>query len=69
MAQRFLKIAVVYVFLGALLGITMGIRQDFSLVPVHAHILLLGWATLALLVIVGLGLFMVNILANVKTGA
>jgi hypothetical protein len=48
MAQRFLKIAVVYVFLGALLGITMGIRQDFSLVPVHAHILLLGWATLAL---------------------
>jgi len=48
MAQRFLKIAVVYLFLGALLGITMGIFQNFALVPVHAHIGLLGWATLAL---------------------
>jgi hypothetical protein len=120
-AQRFLKIAVVYLFLGALLGITMGIMQNFALVPVHAHVLLLGWATLALagviyhlhplaaktrlaklhfwihnlalppfmiglslylaghenlmgvvvvaalLVLIGLGLFMVNVLANVKT--
>ena len=48
MARRFLKIAVVYLFLGALLGITMGIFQNFALVPVHAHVLLLGWATLAL---------------------
>src|SRR5258708_23137450 len=48
MAQRFLKIAVVYLFVGALLGITMGIFQNFALVPVHAHIGLLGWATLAL---------------------
>ena len=48
MAQRFLKIAVVYLFLGVLLGITMGITQNFVLVPVHAHIGLLGWATLAL---------------------
>ena len=121
MAQRFLKIAVVYLFLGALLGITMGIFQNFTLVPVHAHIGLLGWATLALagviyhlhpaaaktvlaklhfwihnlalpvfmislsvylsghpaamgvliaaslLVLIGLALFMVNILSNVKT--
>jgi cbb3-type cytochrome oxidase subunit 1 len=48
MAQRFLKIAVVDLVLGALLGITMGIMQNFALVPVHAHVLLLGWATLAL---------------------
>src|SRR5258705_11138965 len=48
MAQRFLKIAVVYLFVGALLGITMGIFQNFALVPVHAHIGLLGWTTLAL---------------------
>jgi hypothetical protein len=121
MAQRFLKIAVVYLFVGALLGITMGIFQNFALVPVHAHIGLLGWATLALagviyhlhpaaaktrlaqlhfwihnlalpvfmiglsiylsghpafmgvvivaalLVLIGLALFMVNILSNVKT--
>ena len=48
MAQRFIKIAVVYLFLGALLGITMGITQTFTLVPVHAHLLLLGWVSLAL---------------------
>jgi cbb3-type cytochrome oxidase subunit 1 len=121
MAQRFLKIAVVYLFIAPLLGIMMGISQNFVLVPVHAHIGLLGWATLALagviyhlhpeaaksrlaklhfwihnlalpvfmislslylmghsafmgivevaalLVLIGLGLFMINILTNVKT--
>lgn len=48
MAQRFLQIAVVYLFIGAVLGITMGIVGNFSLAPVHAHVLLLGWVTLAL---------------------
>jgi cbb3-type cytochrome oxidase subunit 1 len=48
MGLRFLKIAVVYLVLGAILGLTMGIRQNFALVPVHAHILLLGWASLAI---------------------
>jgi cbb3-type cytochrome oxidase subunit 1 len=45
---RFLKIAVVYLFIGALLGLIMGVTQKFVLVPVHAHLLLLGWASLAL---------------------
>lgn len=48
MGLRFLKIAVVYLFIGALLGLGMGIVQNFALVPVHAHLLLLGWASLAL---------------------
>ena len=48
MGLRFLKIAVVYLFIGALLGLIMGITQKFALVPVHAHLLLLGWASLAL---------------------
>ena len=48
MAPRFLKIAVVYLFLGASLGLGMGITQNFALTPVHAHVLLLGWASLAL---------------------
>ena len=48
MGLRFLKIAVVYLVLGALLGLTMGITQKFVLAPVHAHLLLLGWASLAL---------------------
>lgn len=48
MGLRFLKIAVVYLFVGALLGLIMGITQKFALAPVHAHLLLLGWASLAL---------------------
>jgi len=48
MGLRFLKIAVVYLFLGAVLGLGMGISQQFALAPVHAHLLLLGWASLAL---------------------
>ena len=48
MGLTFLKIAVVYLFIGASLGLGMGISQNFALVPVHAHLLLLGWASLAL---------------------
>ena len=48
MALNFIRIAVVYLIVGATLGIIMGIRQNFALVPVHAHIGLLGWATLAI---------------------
>src|SRR5947208_691490 len=39
MGLHFLKIAVVYLFIGTLLGLTMGITQKFVLVPVHAHLL------------------------------
>ena len=48
MGLRFLRIAVVYLMIGALLGLVMGITQKFVLAPVHAHLLLLGWASLAL---------------------
>ncbi|MGB2818124.1 MAG: hypothetical protein WBA53_00610 [Burkholderiaceae bacterium] len=48
MALRFLKVAVVYLVLGACLGLGMGISGKFTLAPVHAHLLLLGWASLAL---------------------
>ena len=48
MGLHFIRIAVVYLFIGALLGLFMGITQKFTLVPVHAHLLLLGWASLAL---------------------
>jgi hypothetical protein len=33
---------------GMILGIVMGIAQDFTLAPAHAHLNLLGWVTLAL---------------------
>ena len=48
MGVRFLKIAVVYLVIGACLGLAMGIKENFVLAPVHAHLLLLGWASLAL---------------------
>lgn len=33
---------------GMALGIVMGIAQDFTLAPSHAHLNLLGWVTMAL---------------------
>jgi hypothetical protein len=44
----FLLLAVVLLICGATLGIVMGARQDFQLTPVHAHLNLAGWASLAL---------------------
>jgi hypothetical protein len=44
----FLLLATVLLICGALLGIDMGSREDFQLVPVHAHLNLAGWASLAL---------------------
>ena len=44
----FLLLATVLLICGAVLGITMGINQDFQLTPVHAHLNLAGWASLAL---------------------
>jgi len=48
MGLRFLKIAVVYLFIGASLDLYMGMIEKFTFAPVHAHLLLLGWASLAL---------------------
>jgi hypothetical protein len=43
-----LKLAVLYLIVGVAIGIMMGASGDFTLRPVHAHINLLGWATMAL---------------------
>jgi hypothetical protein len=48
MGLRFIKIAVVYLVIGTSLGAWMGSIQTFTLAPVHAHILLLGWVSLAM---------------------
>lgn len=44
----FLLLATGLLICGALLGIVMGAREDFQLTPVHAHLNLAGWASLAL---------------------
>jgi hypothetical protein len=44
----FLLLATVLLIVGAGLGIKMGASEDFTLTPVHAHLNLAGWASLAL---------------------
>ncbi|WP_255472998.1 cbb3-type cytochrome c oxidase subunit I [Planomicrobium sp. CPCC 101079] len=44
----FIKVASVYLLIGVSLGLYMGISENFQYAPVHAHVNLLGWATMAL---------------------
>lgn len=48
MGVRLLKIAAIYLLVGSSIGLYMGIAEKFTLHPVHAHLNLLGWASLAL---------------------
>jgi cbb3-type cytochrome oxidase subunit 1 len=45
---RLIQVAVVYLTAGLVLGLGMAIASDFTLSSVHAHISLLGWATMAI---------------------
>lgn len=45
---RLLQIASVYLVIGLGMGLAMAMSSNFGLTSVHAHILLLGWATMAL---------------------
>jgi hypothetical protein len=44
----FLLLASVMLVAGVFLGVVMGATHDFQLAPVHAHVNLVGWASLAL---------------------
>ncbi len=43
-----IKLAALYLVIGVAIGMAMGASQNFTLRPVHAHVNLLGWATLAI---------------------
>jgi cbb3-type cytochrome oxidase subunit 1 len=45
---RLIQIAAVYMVMGLVMGLWMSIATDFILSPVHAHITLLGWVTMAI---------------------
>lgn len=45
----FLTAAATSLVAGVALGLAMGILHDFHLAPVHAHLNLVGWASLALM--------------------
>src|SRR6185369_5472072 len=47
-AALWLRLAVLYLIVGVGLGIAMGATENFLMRPVHAHLNLLGWTTLAL---------------------
>ena len=47
-ATLWLKLAVTYLIVGVGIGIAMGATENFTLRPVHAHLNLLGWTTMAL---------------------
>lgn len=47
-AARFFTSAVLYAILGMMLGLHMGISQNHTQMPTHAHLLLIGWVTFAL---------------------
>ncbi|MFC7461672.1 hypothetical protein [Hydrogenophaga defluvii] len=48
-AMAWLKAAAVYFVIGVGMGIYMGASHDHTLKPVHAHVNLLGWASMALI--------------------
>jgi len=50
--RLFLRIAVVYVLAGMALGIFMAMSEDHSQMPTHAHMNLMGWASMALYAVV-----------------
>lgn len=52
MGVRFLKIAVIYFLAGIIMGMYISITQSFQYAPSHAHVNLLGWASLALVGII-----------------
>jgi hypothetical protein len=48
MTKLLFRISVSFGLVGIILGIVMGMRQDFALMPAHAHLNLLGFVTMFL---------------------
>lgn len=45
-SKWFIRISAIYAVIGAMIGSDMAGREDYELVPGHAHILVVGWLTL-----------------------
>jgi hypothetical protein len=48
-----IRVAVVYFIVGVAMGVFMGASGDHSLYPLHAHLNLLGWVSMALFGLLG----------------
>lgn len=47
-SAAFFAMGVVYLLLGMMWGMHMGESEDFTMMPAHAHLNLLGWVTMAI---------------------
>jgi hypothetical protein len=47
-SDRFMQLSVLFAITGMSLGIFMGMKENFTLAAVHAHINLLGWVSMML---------------------
>jgi len=45
---KLIRIAVLYMLAGLVMGLSMAISHDWTLTSVHSHLLLLGWTTMAI---------------------
>ncbi|RJF96640.1 hypothetical protein D3870_19640 [Noviherbaspirillum cavernae] len=52
-SRAWFRLAAAYFAVGVMLGVAMGASGDHSLFPVHAHINLLGWVSMALFGLIG----------------
>lgn len=52
-SRAWFRLAAAYFAGGVMLGVAMGASGDHSLFPVHAHINLLGWVSMALFGLIG----------------
>lgn len=48
LSLKFLLLAALYGFCGMCMGVVMGAMENFTLMPVHAHLNLLGWVAISL---------------------
>ncbi len=48
LAAFHLRAAAIYAVIGMAFGIHMGIKQDFTLMPAHAHLNVVGWLSITL---------------------
>ncbi|MBB6670537.1 cytochrome-c oxidase [Cohnella nanjingensis] len=49
MGARYIKVSVIYLLIGTVAGLVMGSAQAFEYTSAHAHVNLLGWASLAII--------------------
>ncbi|HKU63918.1 MAG TPA: hypothetical protein VJQ06_02590 [Rhizomicrobium sp.] len=47
-SAAFFGLGVICLFIGMAMGAQMGASEDFTLMPAHAHLNLLGWVTMAI---------------------